>query len=62
MTVIESDIISIIAVLVSCFLATFIIGAIATLAWLKSERDWHKSNSVNPDELPPTPPAKDGDK
>lgn len=49
MTIIEQDIISIIAVLVSCFLAMFIMGAILTAIWLKGERDWHKSNSVKPD-------------
>jgi hypothetical protein len=49
MTIIEQDIISVIAVLVSCFLAVFILGAIATLAWLKEQRDWHENNERKDD-------------
>jgi hypothetical protein len=44
MTIIEQDIISIIAVFVSCFLAAIILSAICTAVWLKEQRDWHENN------------------
>ena len=42
MEIVESDIITIIVILLSCCSMLFVLGAIATLAWLKGERDWRK--------------------
>jgi hypothetical protein len=47
METIDRDIITLIILLIACCSAPVIIGAIATLAWLKDQRDWHKKNGGN---------------
>jgi len=42
METVESDIITIIVILLSCCSMLFVLGAIATMAWLKEQRDQHK--------------------